>query len=120
MVTTIQIDEKIKDKLDKLKIHHRETYNELISRLITSPISNSKVDKESLIETIEVLSDPETMEGIVKIATSRGVKISTFWLGGAHELAREHAIRLAMVSGQTGGVFMDANALTKRCNKPQA
>lgn len=65
MVTTIQLDERIKKKLDKLKIHHRETYNELISRLInaTSPQNYSR---ESLIATIEVLSDPETMRNIAE------------------------------------------------------
>lgn len=63
MVTTIQIDEKIKEKLDQLKIHHRETYNELISRLInaTSPQNYSR---ESLIATIEVLSDSELMRNM--------------------------------------------------------
>jgi len=65
MVTTIQLDEKLKDKLDKLKIHHRETYNDLILRVISS-LSPQKVDKESLIETIEILSDPETMRDIAK------------------------------------------------------
>ena len=59
MATTIQIDEKLKEKLDKLKVHHRETYNELISRLAN--FSSDKIDSESLVETIEVLSDPETM-----------------------------------------------------------
>lgn len=63
MVTTIQLDEKLKEKLDKLKIHHRETYNELISRLIDS-CSLKKADRESLVETIEILSDPETMRDI--------------------------------------------------------
>lgn len=63
MITTIQIDENIKEKLDKLKVHYRETYNELIKRLI---IAYSKADKESLVETIEVLSDPETMRGIAQ------------------------------------------------------
>ncbi len=65
MVTTIQIDEKIKAKLDDLKIHHRETYNELISRLING-CSPANADKESLIETIEILSDPETMRDIAQ------------------------------------------------------
>jgi hypothetical protein len=60
MVTTIQIDERIKEKLDKLKIHHRETYNELIIRLISN-CSPDNVKKESLIETIETLSNPEEM-----------------------------------------------------------
>lgn len=65
MVTTIQIDEKLKDRLDALKIHHRETYNELLLRLVALSSPN-KSDKESLLETIEVLSDPEMMRGIAK------------------------------------------------------
>ncbi len=62
-VTTIQIDINMKDKLEKLKIHHRETYNELLVRLI-SQNSPQNLDRESLIETIGVLSDPEMMRGI--------------------------------------------------------
>jgi len=65
MTTTIQIDEKLKEKLDKLKIHHRETYNELILRLISCS-SPREVDRESLIETIEILSDPETMRDLAE------------------------------------------------------
>ena len=66
MVTTIQIDERLKEKLDKLKVHHRETYNELISRMIEYPKPTGKIDTESLAETIEILSDPETMREIAK------------------------------------------------------
>ena len=69
MITTIQIEEKLKDKLDKLKVHHRETYNELIARLISN-CSPNKMEKESLIETIEVLSDPETMRDIAEALES--------------------------------------------------
>ena len=65
MITTIQLDTKLKTKLDSLKIHHRETYNDLISRLINN-CSPSKVSRESLIETIEVLSDPEAMKNIAE------------------------------------------------------
>jgi hypothetical protein len=65
MITTIQIDDTIKRKLDKLKIHPRETYQELISRLMTG-CSPSTVDRESLIETIDVLSNPETMKDIAE------------------------------------------------------
>lgn len=68
MVTTIQIDEEVKARLDELKIHHRESYNELISRLIASS-SPEIADRESLIETLEILSDPEMMKGI-----ARGIK----------------------------------------------
>lgn len=63
MVTTIQIDETLKDKLDKLKIHHRETYNELLKRML-SLCSPQNYDKESLVETIEILSSPETMRNL--------------------------------------------------------
>jgi FPC/CPF motif-containing protein YcgG len=67
MITTIQIEEKIKQKLDSLKIHHRETYNELIVRLIANCSSkNKQATRESLVATIEVLSDPETMRDIAK------------------------------------------------------
>ena len=65
MVTTIQLDEKLKKKLDNLKVHHRETYNDIISRLVeVSSPKNS--DRESLIETIEVLSDPRTMRSLAE------------------------------------------------------
>ena len=68
MVTTIQIDEKLKTRLDQLKIHHRESYNELISRLINSS-SPKLVSRDTLIETLEVLSDSEFIKGI-----ERGIK----------------------------------------------
>jgi predicted CopG family antitoxin len=63
MVTTIQIDEELKKKLDELKIHHRETYNDLIERLIEN-CSPQQIDRESLMATIEVLSDSELMRKI--------------------------------------------------------
>ena len=63
MVTTIQIDEKVKAKLDTLKIHRRESYNELISILINSS-SPENVSRETLIETLEILSDSELLKGI--------------------------------------------------------
>ena len=65
MTTTIQIENNLKEKLDSLKVHHRETYNELIVRLIEGCSPNS-ADRESLIETIDVLSDAETMRDIAE------------------------------------------------------
>jgi len=65
MVTTIQIDERLKERLNQIKVHHRETYNELITRLLESNL-NKTVDKESLMETIEVLSDPKAMRDIAE------------------------------------------------------
>ncbi len=65
MVTTVQINEEIKERLNSLKIHPRESYNDLISRLIDS-YSPEVASRESLIETLEILSDPGLMKGIVK------------------------------------------------------
>ncbi len=64
MVTTIQIDETTKALLDKIKVHHRETYDELVRRLFER-YSNNYANEE-LVETIEIISDPETMREIVE------------------------------------------------------
>lgn len=40
MVTTIQIDEGTKELLDRLKIHHRQSYNELIARMARARANN--------------------------------------------------------------------------------
>ena len=69
MMTTIQLDLQIKKQLDLLKIHQRETYNELLGRILEN-CSPSKFDKESLIETIEVLSDAKTMKNIAEALNS--------------------------------------------------
>ena len=65
MVTTVQIDDDLKKRLNLLKIHPRESYNDLISRLIDS-YSPETASRDSLVETIEVLSDVELMRGIAR------------------------------------------------------
>jgi len=65
MITTIQVDDRIKSKLDHFKIHPRETYNELIARLMEE-CKGKMVDEESLRETIDVLSDPDTLRDIAE------------------------------------------------------
>ena len=65
MVTTVQIDNELKERLNRLKIHPRESYNDLISRLIDS-YSPDVASRESLIETLEIFSDPEIMRGIAR------------------------------------------------------
>ncbi len=65
MITTIQLDKKTKRMLDDLKIHPRESYNEVIKRNINfSPTFDA--DKENLVETIEVFSNPEFMKDIAR------------------------------------------------------
>lgn len=63
METTIRLDINIKKRLDSLKIHSRESYNDVIARVMGK---NRKIDEESLKETIDVLSDPESMRDIAE------------------------------------------------------
>ena len=84
MVTTVQIDNELKERLNHLKIHPRESYNDLISRLIDS-YSPDVASRESLIETLEILSDPEMMRGI-----ARGLKdIKTGRMKALDQISRE-------------------------------
>ncbi len=62
MVTTIQLNNDVKMQLDSLKIY-RETYNDLLLRILDNCFLNEN-DRENLIATVEVLSDPELMKGI--------------------------------------------------------
>lgn len=69
--TTIQIDKELKSRLDLSKIHPRETYQELIERLMSNAHPRN-YDKESLIATIEVLSDPELMRDLREALQEEG------------------------------------------------
>ena len=40
MATTIQLEERIKDKLEEIKIHPRETYSRVIERLIRNDMED--------------------------------------------------------------------------------
>ncbi|MBU2562430.1 MAG: 2-hydroxyacyl-CoA dehydratase family protein [Nanoarchaeota archaeon] len=64
METTIRLSNNVKEKLDTFKVHSRESYNDVIARITEN--SKVKIDEESLKETIEVLSDPETMRDIAE------------------------------------------------------
>jgi hypothetical protein len=64
MVTTIQLDEKTKEMLDKIKVYHRETYDELVRRLVAS--YSKSYDNAGLIETLEIISDPDAMREIAE------------------------------------------------------
>jgi hypothetical protein len=62
METTIRLSNSVKAKLDIRKVHSRESYNDVIERL-TEKI-NMDVGEDNLKETVEILSDPETMMDI--------------------------------------------------------
>ena len=65
METTIKLEIKTKEKLDTFKLSKRESYNEVIKRMI-SECKNLTTDEESLKETIDILSDPETLQDIAE------------------------------------------------------
>ncbi len=48
MATTIQISDKVKSTLDKMKIIERETYNDVIERLIEDDAELSEKTKKEL------------------------------------------------------------------------
>ena len=62
--TTITIDLKVKKILDSLKRARRESYNDVLTRVL--PASVTTTDIESLQETVEILSNPETMRRLAK------------------------------------------------------
>jgi predicted CopG family antitoxin len=64
METNIRLNLDIKKRLDLMKVHSRESYNDVIARIIGNMKKN--IDEESLKETIEVLSDPEIMRDIAE------------------------------------------------------
>ena len=64
METTVRLNSSIKNRLDSFKVHPRESYNDVIARMTEN--INVNIDENSLKETIEVLSDPETMRNIAE------------------------------------------------------
>ena len=62
--TTITIDLKVKRILDKLKRARRESYNDVLERVL--PVAEKAVDVEALQETLDILSDPNTMRSLAK------------------------------------------------------
>jgi len=55
--TTIQIQPEVKESLDQLKKHPRESYNEVIKRLVESRIDDEPLSAEALEGIEEALGD---------------------------------------------------------------
>ncbi len=53
MVTTIQLKETTKDKLDKMKLYRQETYNDVLERLIEDVSDLNLKTREELEATIK-------------------------------------------------------------------
>jgi predicted transcriptional regulator len=55
--TTIQIQPEVKDRLELLKRHPRESYNEVIERLLESRIDEEPLSEEEIRGIEEALED---------------------------------------------------------------
>ena len=66
--TTITLDIKVKKRLERMKVHPRESYTSVIAKLLKKPALNrSDVDRiEGMLATAEILSDPEAMRSLAK------------------------------------------------------
>ena len=65
MKTTIRLNVNVKEKLDSLKVHSRESYNDVLLRMLKE-CKNMNLDDDSLKETIEILGSPETMRNLAE------------------------------------------------------
>ena len=63
-ITTIQLDADTKRMLDKLKSYNRETYNDILRKLIATYSRHGEDD--NLVETLEIVSNPQEMREIAE------------------------------------------------------
>lgn len=57
METTIQVEKRIKDKLENLKIHPRESYNKVIERLVELRTDEGELSRDTLKNIERALED---------------------------------------------------------------
>lgn len=57
MATSIQVEKEIKARLDKLKNHPRETYNEVLTRLLKNARGDDVLSKETIKNIEQGLAD---------------------------------------------------------------
>ena len=65
-ITTITLNRSVKRQLDRLKKHSRESYNEVVVRLLGRVQQDDSADDESVMETIAILSEPDTMASLAR------------------------------------------------------
>lgn len=57
MKTTIQVDRKVKDRLESMKAHPKESYNEIIKRLISISYDEQELSEQTVRNIEEALED---------------------------------------------------------------
>ncbi|MDI3507061.1 DUF7557 family protein [Methanoculleus receptaculi] len=55
--TTIKIDTELKDRLNTLKIHPRESYNDVIERLVAIAVDEEPLSQETIRDIERSLED---------------------------------------------------------------
>lgn len=65
-ITTITLSKDVKAKLERLKRYNREPFNDVLARLLSDKNNNKEIDKDNLMETIDILSSPEIMRSLAK------------------------------------------------------
>lgn len=55
--TTIKIDTELKDRLNTLKIHPRESYNDVIKRLVAIAVDEEPLSQETIRDLERSLED---------------------------------------------------------------
>ncbi|MDG6245012.1 MAG: hypothetical protein QCH31_11620 [Methanolobus sp.] len=55
--TTIKVDPQLKNSLDKLKLHPRESYNDVIARLVDTAYDEKPLSDETVDRIQEALED---------------------------------------------------------------
>jgi predicted CopG family antitoxin len=53
----LRVNPQIKERLDKLKIHPRESYNDVIERLLSMTVDNEPLTQEELAGVYESLQE---------------------------------------------------------------
>ncbi len=71
MVTTIQVSEEVREKLEKLKVHKRETFNEVIEKLIEIDESIGGFDVNEVEEIKNSLMDIKKGGSLLNFLTQK-------------------------------------------------
>lgn len=57
MGTTIQLDEKVRDRLKELKLHPKESYNKVVERLLALRTDEGELSEETIRDIEQSLED---------------------------------------------------------------
>jgi len=76
MVTTIQVEEKTKEELERVKLFPRETYNEVIIRLVMTSQEETELSEETIKNIEKALEDVKKgrMYSTEKVRKELGIK----------------------------------------------